>query len=301
MQRVNNQHTAQLIEFSAKIHFSSGAIKTLSTREAFLAFGDNSDNITTGVSLSWIFLIQFPHSTTPEKQRIRFDAFQKSQLPFDVDPELRILRGWSGPSTIRLIVEHTEITWGDDIFNHLSSQVKKVMVRNSKAYSIADRTEDFFDSGYTAVAYFSAIAALLFSQWNDILIRSRGDASEQIARLNGLADSLVSVNEKLDFLLMRSFSGLSEPVILLFFEFFLAVLLFIFANVLSTKLREALGGKTFIILNGATEKRFQQHEKSNAIYSVAIALGFAVNVAAAIFLEKLTPAVVALLRHLVGR
>src|ERR1051325_267555 len=59
MQRVTQQHVAQLIDFQARVFFENGTRKTLPSREGFLSFADSSTNRTIGISLSWIFLIQF--------------------------------------------------------------------------------------------------------------------------------------------------------------------------------------------------------------------------------------------------
>jgi hypothetical protein len=130
MQRVR-QNSAQLVDFRCRIFFESGAIRTLTSREAMLSFGDNSQDCSVGIQISWIFLIQFPHSTAPERQAIRFRAFSNINYLYATEPKSRPLQE-SDRSRIRISIENTELTWGEDIFNHLNNLIE----RSHQAYKI---------------------------------------------------------------------------------------------------------------------------------------------------------------------
>ena len=120
LQRINSQHTAKLVSFSARIYFSNGKIVTLQEEKSFRHYNDISSEISVGVDLRWSFLIKFPLAGIPEKQEIRFAAFTDATIIGEVKAKERrssrsFLSTRGEDERFLYSVQFTNVTWGEDL------------------------------------------------------------------------------------------------------------------------------------------------------------------------------------------
>jgi hypothetical protein len=287
MQRVTQQHQARLIDFQARIYFENGTRKTLPSREALLSFGDNSYVKTIGISIVWIFLIQFPHSKIPEKQAIRFRAFSRRRLE-----EERFNARFSDfdeLSSMQIEIEHTEVTWGDDVFNHLDREI--VALRDDPAILevISIRLNRALQSGYTILMYFSLVFVLLFSDWRRHYQVSAQLIKEKIAELSKTADPIAAIGQKLDFYFGEVAANSGSYFFVIVFEFALFILLLVAANSLSDSFRTVALRPPSVILNSATRKLVEKQKQDRDLWIGVILVAFIINVLAALALNPIAP------------
>lgn len=132
-QRICQQASAHIIDFTAVINLDTGIKRSITTIEAFRAYIELRTDSTTSVTMIWSYLIHFPGKNYPEKQEISFHAKARteSQLRNRDDrgflSKLLIPEGFDwDESFIHYEISHTERTWGDDIETLISNEVNKV-------------------------------------------------------------------------------------------------------------------------------------------------------------------------------
>lgn len=69
-QHISQQHRHELIQFSAKIYFEDGLVRTLNSAEAFTSFAEVQPIKSIGCRMTWTFLLSFASKSAPEKQQI---------------------------------------------------------------------------------------------------------------------------------------------------------------------------------------------------------------------------------------
>jgi hypothetical protein len=68
-QRVNEQNTAKLIQFSAKILFEDESSVELPSLDELSSYADIKQVISSGIVLTWIYMITFQNRTVPENSK----------------------------------------------------------------------------------------------------------------------------------------------------------------------------------------------------------------------------------------
>lgn len=69
-QRISSQNDATLVQFTARIIYSDNSSVLLNSFSDFQSYNEVKPLISTGLHLSWTYLIQFKNKSFPEKQNI---------------------------------------------------------------------------------------------------------------------------------------------------------------------------------------------------------------------------------------
>jgi hypothetical protein len=127
-QRVTQQNEASLIQFTVKIIYDDDSSILLNSFEDFSHYNEIRPIASVAAHLTWIYLIRFPGSKTPEKQVIEvgFLAPPKSSIfGFDDDDDAPLIHPiWMPTGLIRTEISHTARTWGVDIDSLLEGHIK---------------------------------------------------------------------------------------------------------------------------------------------------------------------------------
>lgn len=132
-QRIRQQNEASLVQFTVRIIYEDDSSVLLSSLDELLHYSEVKPLVSTGIVLSWSYLIKFRNKKVPEKQDI--------DLSFISDMRRRrgIVIGIEEFSDLRmpgimLRVKHTDRTWGVDIESLLSGHVESLLrVESRKA------------------------------------------------------------------------------------------------------------------------------------------------------------------------
>ena len=201
-QRITQQSTSKLINFTAFIYFEDGMKRTINSYPAFKTYQETKKKKQTGIKIIWDYLVQFPNKTHPEKQQINFTALiNKSQKivkkQFDFE---RILNSSffsdDEKSTINYQINHTERTWGDDIQVIISNQMTEI-TRNSEIKDL------LFNLFRAALCLSMVVATFILSVYSDIKNSSNkliqiADIYDKIGALKN--PTLAQINQKLDLI-----------------------------------------------------------------------------------------------------
>ncbi len=122
-QRVTRQHKASLIQFTVNVIYDDGSSILLSSLDEFIRYSEVRAMVSTAVELSWIYLIEFPERTVPEKQEISLEFHASGHRHRVGNPSIPMFSGGGEGS---LTINHTERTWGVDVESLISGHVKSL-------------------------------------------------------------------------------------------------------------------------------------------------------------------------------
>jgi hypothetical protein len=276
-QRISAQNAGTLVSFGAKIYFDDGRITNLTSRIAFRSFHDISSRIAIGLDLGWTHLIQFPNVKVPEKQEIRFRAFTDlraaSQKP-NAKASTFFLASSEQKQELYFSVSFTDLTWGEDMANHVSTFVRSKtrrldwITRIVRSVDVKTLTPLIFTFGMFGSLYFSERDN--FSQ--QVLEKYRVTRPENLSRLD--------TNGRLSFLVDATAAQLLRnkdflwPIIKLFALFFLL-----------SFMMWALGARkaSYISLNEHSEAYFSRINHRFEIVKYGVVLASVVGIVGGIF------------------
>ena len=123
-QRIRQQNRGQLAQFTVTIIYDDDTTVLLNSLEDFLNYREIRPQISMVAELSWTYLIYFQDRPVPEKQIIELTIStlgKASNDPFILlfRPQWRSLR-----KSFVIRIQHTARTWGVDVENLLSGQIK---------------------------------------------------------------------------------------------------------------------------------------------------------------------------------
>ena len=190
-QRISqNKHA--MASFKCLYYFASGKVIIVYDIDSFRSFNDSSQDETVGVDLNLTYLVQFSTSTIPEKQDVRIEVFSNA-VPRDYPGT----QNNSHDPLLRYTIHTTNLTWGEDISNHINNNLPSI-VRRDMFQKLADALKKVFP-----ILVLIAFPLALFGAGIDRSVR--GDdkiayLSNLMREINDVID-LNSIDMKLDILL----------------------------------------------------------------------------------------------------
>ncbi len=125
--------------------------------EDFQAFHDNSQAKTVGIDIFMTYLVEFSNATTPEKQDIRLEIFADIR-PREFLRPIGRLENNQRP-LLKYTIYSTNVTWGEDLSNHLDRQYDQIIIRDklAKVNNILDKVADSLVFGMFVSILFSML------------------------------------------------------------------------------------------------------------------------------------------------
>ncbi|WP_316238368.1 hypothetical protein [Bradyrhizobium sp. SZCCHNR1015] len=277
-QRISSQNAGSLVSFSAKIYYDDGRITNLTSRSAFRSFHDISTRIAIGVELGWAYLIKFPNAKTPEKQEIKFRAFTDRRA-MDLKPITKkgsslFLASGESDQELSFSVSFTDLTWGEDLANHMSSFVNSKTARFGRITRVAKSIDH--RTVVPIVFSFGMLGSIFFSE--------KDNHSSKV--LENYKIVLPSDALNFDFDRKLNFLSESQAVLLLkgvrvFAPLFQLMLVFTALYVISLAL--AARKASFISVNEHSEAYYNRVSHRFEIFKYGVILASIVGVVAGVF------------------
>jgi hypothetical protein len=127
-QRVSQQNHSTLIQFTVNVSYDDGSTVLLNSLDDFETYREIRPVVSTGVSLSWTYLIKFNNKEVPEKQQIDI-SFAANGTSFEADESgMFFIHG----NRIIFRINHTARTWGGDIESLLTNYIKTFCPEENK-------------------------------------------------------------------------------------------------------------------------------------------------------------------------
>lgn len=124
-QRIVVQNGGRFVSSSVDVYCSKGLSRNFSSVDAYKMHHETRPVHTVGFRTSWSFLVKFPGRNVEEKQTVSIYAHSISPEHYEKRSST-----FPEPGVFRILVEHTERTWGDDIeaavSNHVLSHVEEI-------------------------------------------------------------------------------------------------------------------------------------------------------------------------------
>lgn len=188
-QRVHEQNKASLVQFVVSVHYTDGSSVRIGDLDDLRSYAEVRPLIVRGVSLSWVYLVQFLNKEIPEKQQIDIEIRVKKDIEARLNGD--IVRARSefisvqipdgvGPHTgvINISIRHTARSWGVDLENLLISHISNFLVtRDTKLRNLARGNATLlgfisycmalsflFSAGYRAMSYWTETIAKTYDK-----------------------------------------------------------------------------------------------------------------------------------------
>jgi hypothetical protein len=156
-QRIASQNDATLIQFTAQIVYDDNSSVLLNSFSDFHSYNEVKPLISTGLHLSWTYLIQFKNKRYPEKQTVDV-SFRAGSSEFENEPRISNEGIWvrlgsprNLPGFIR--IQHTDRTWGVDIEALLKGQIDTLTKTVPRARRIANKYAGVVGFGASVIAF----------------------------------------------------------------------------------------------------------------------------------------------------
>jgi hypothetical protein len=114
-----------LIQFTSTIHFDDGTSVEVESLDGLKTYSEVRPLVSTGVVLTWVYLVSFNNVPTPEKQQIevKIDTRARPRKPVHPFPF-----GEPEEDAISYRVSYTARTWGADIENLLRDHIRSLII-----------------------------------------------------------------------------------------------------------------------------------------------------------------------------
>lgn len=215
-QRVHEQNQATLVQFSAKIFYDDGSSVEVASLEDFLHYAEVRPLISTGISMTWIYLVKFPQKDAPEREQIDVElevidpALDSYERFYALTYPTRLTRrkyGRYDTGYVGFRIAHTARSWGTDIEALLSAHIGNLISsKDCKWIKLARRR-----SGWTATLSFIATFSLLTTLCYRIMHPLFGRDIHDYNSIKS-SDLLSLMSAKIDFLSSHLIgSGSKDP------------------------------------------------------------------------------------------
>lgn len=203
-QRVSSQNEATLVQFTTRVVYDDNSSVLLNSLQEFLAYNEVKPLVSTGLHLSWTYLIKFHNKPFPEKQsvQISFDTLGRSMQLSGIG-SVQLLHPEGKPITLR--IEHTDRTWGADIEALIRGHLEMLRQPIGAARAFSNRFS-------TWIGAFSGAIAMLLTLVATYRI-SEAFALNQIAKVDELKKVATSgsgdlLSRQVDFVVTLIASGI---------------------------------------------------------------------------------------------
>lgn len=127
LQRIESQNAGNLISLAIDIFYSDNSKVTLNSLDDFIAYAEVKPLICQGITINWIWLIQFKNKDAPEKQDITISFMSENGFHSTNDLIVSDLyRAKIGRDGIHIRIAHTDRSWGSDIDSLLNAACETV-------------------------------------------------------------------------------------------------------------------------------------------------------------------------------
>lgn len=284
-QKLERQNDYAIVSFQATVKFQDNLKRKINSIEAFEAFVEDSNAISTGLVLKIGMLVQFPKKEIPEKQEIDIyfmaPVDRKEDGPKDIFDLAFGYKPISG--IVNVEIKHTERTWADDMLTVIEKSFNDIWMKEPR-YKAFLRP------------LFKAQVMLNFSLLTSILIlivmimnkmsSENSQYSEYLGVLDGRPLDLENLHLKVDFIANNVMHTPEYSYIpdFSFYGFSLIMFIFIMFFVFMKILKEFFNpSKSFVILSKKTERHIEEISRNtkNKLWVLSILgtllLGLTIN------------------------
>lgn len=278
-QRVSAQNQGKLVGFTAQFFYLGGKKISLYKKGDFSSFNDVSQDISTGFRINFTYLIQFPYKKNPERQDILVEAqtipqgITSTNTPKSVRAIIIPINADFG--SLKMEIQHSDITWGEDIYNLISNHVlsrfppRKVWIDRLRLYFLPFSPPLVLICVMFGVTYNEAKSG----------IGARAYLQEQMERFSQVSGNIRDLEEKINSLINYYILINASKNLSILLTLFIAPACSLFALYFLLRLRS----QPYVILNSATELYVVKKDKLRSVVKSVLLAGFILSALAGAF------------------
>jgi hypothetical protein len=285
-QRIREQNQHHLVSFKATILYSDGSSVSVNGLDNLKKYAEIRPLVSSGVSLSWTYLIKFGDNEKPEKQQIDIDirALANSKMRvffskkdgsvFGVDEITSQNTGY-----ISFCIYHTARSWGADIENLLKGHIENFIKDKDGPVRRFSRRNA---GRISLLSFLSSMSLLTMAGINLLEVMTSYSIREYMNASSTNNDTMWSISNKVDFIFrtMNSTYSMYAPAITIITIIGSFVISAIMAGYIHGKVEEQ--EPSFILMSRASEENMKNTlEKYNSRW-VKFLIAFTLNISAGI-------------------
>lgn len=264
-QRVMEQHGVAPLQFTAKLIFGNGTSVQLNTFVDFTNYHEVRAITSTGLILTWTFLVHFQGAAAPEKQEIEVSFGVGRQPDFGSGRD-------SG--AVGYHVRHTARTWGADIESLLTHYIHGVIRSEHRARVLLRAHSGAFAFALGATMFIALVAGMLYSTaaMDDrriaALVAAQGSQAQVAVKIDAIAAYLVGD------------AGVAGMLLALVYVLFSAVASIATGGFIATRAERMPAGD--VVFTKLAEERYEVHEREFRRSSLSILQTIAISIVLAV-------------------
>jgi hypothetical protein len=201
-QRVAQQNEGKLIQFTAKIFYTDRSSVQLGSYDELITYNEVKPIISEAVKLTWDYLIQFKDKSHPEKQSIELLIISATERITMEEDDVPIFL-FPSRGEFRMNIEHTARSFGSDIENTLTNQIKSLLKEENKFKKFIRRQSNKISIIFSVLFFLMCIIGA-FKVTNNFI-------NSEIGKVKAFTNVITHTSdEKLNFLTSYIASGVSS-------------------------------------------------------------------------------------------
>jgi hypothetical protein len=280
-QRVTEQNKGRLLQFTSNIYFDDGTSVEVESLPGLKVYSEVRPLVSTGVVLTWVYLVQFHNSAIPEKQQIEVNIYTRQNRPLQEtvvhryrSHTERIIYGNNVEDRISYRISYTGRTWGADIENLLKDHITGLLIVEPGTIRAFIRKWESFIANFIALSLFAVAvrAGVWVAEW---LSKKKNIDYEEISHLQGLSE-IEQIMKKVDYIqsMISGTTFVSYMSVVLLYIALSLILSYVFAFSISEK--AAAPRPAFVRLTRRAEQAkttsLSEYEKNWSVFCGTFAL-----------------------------
>ena len=140
-QRIHQQNNGKLLQFRANVKYDDMSSVELNSFDELVTYNEIRPIISTGIELSWDYLIQFSDKEIPEKQTITIDINAGSELRFGAHNLTLLPLDLRKTGRFYIEIHHTARTWASDIESMLTNHIESLLKPPNKLRDFLEKND----------------------------------------------------------------------------------------------------------------------------------------------------------------
>jgi hypothetical protein len=253
-ERVKSQNDSRLVDYYCTFRFSDDSEERLPSEQSFQSFRYMGNKRCQLAELNYSFLIKFSDRGYEKQQvTVEFEVFRprrRRERPRELSDYFRPDRSVGPTGFASIAIEHTDHVWANDIRNIFSQFVAEHVRRNAFVGWVTDVTRN--SSPLLEVIVSASAFLLLMGTYTDTGLQEKRQVGSELLAVS--EPTILSISERLDFLVSSAGKGSEIPVFLFLVVFFTPFIsLFLIRRAISL-----LWPESHIVLNDVHERLLEK-------------------------------------------
>ncbi|MBO0334781.1 hypothetical protein J0X12_14235 [Sneathiella sp. CAU 1612] len=289
-QRLNQQNDSALVQFIVSVSYDDGSTVHLNSLHDFQSYREVKPLVCVSVNLTWVYLVKFQKKDAPEKQQIdltfsagnNYDTVLLEPIIFSSTTKpVRLFR-----HGIKLRIEHTERTWGNDIESLLDGHIKTLIREPKNAQKWVSSNNGKIGLLVGILFFLGAIYGSIRATQNFI----EYNKNTYIDIIKNYTEISQKINEKIDYIANALLGGVWN-----LFDYYIATFLFvsfftsIFLGIWVSSRADTRRPSFILISQESKNKKIEydnKHKRDWAMFFISVVISLVIGIVSNIIFNE---------------